>query len=163
APLFANDVLGETEEEARLRHAACILADIGWYVHPDYRAHHAMTQILLAPFSGIDHQGRLYLARVGYHRHEGRGEPEMIGNLSAYIPERDNDRALTLGLALRLAFTLSGATMGMLPKTRFEVGKNTLTLILPKKYEALAGEIVVKRLAALAKALGRKSDIRIGK
>lgn len=163
APLFADDALGETPEEARLRHAACILADIGWYVHPDYRAHHAMTQILLAPFSGIDHQGRLYLARVGYHRHEGRGEPEMLGNLSAYIPERDNERALTLGLALRLAFTLSGATMGMLPKTRFEVGKNTLTLVVPKKYEALIGEIVVKRLAALAKALGRKNDIKVGK
>ena len=163
APLFADDVLGETAEESRLRHAACILADIGWYVHPDYRAHHAMTQILLAPFSGIDHQGRLYLARVGYHRHEGRGEPEMLGNLSAYIPERDNERALILGLALRLAFTLSGATMGMLPKTRFDIGKNSLTLVVPKKYEALVGEIVAKRLAALAKALGRKSDIRIGK
>lgn len=162
-PLFADGVLGETPEEARLRHAACILADIGWYVHPDYRAHHAMTQILLAPFSGIDHQGRLYLARVGYHRHEGRGEPEMLGNLSAYIPERDNERALILGLALRLAFTLSGATMGMLPKTRFDVGKNSLTLVLPKKYEALGGEIVAKRLAALAKALGRKSDIKVGK
>ena len=163
APLFADDVLGETAEESRLRHAACILADIGWYVHPDYRAHHAMTQILLAPFSGINHQGRLYLARVGYHRHEGRGEPEMLGNRSAYIPERDNERALILGLALRLAFTLSGATMGMLPKTRFDIGKNSLTLVVPKKYEALVGEIVAKRLAALAKALGRKSDIRIGK
>lgn len=163
APIFAEGVLGETPGESRLRHAACILADIGWYVHPDYRAHHAMTQILLAPFSGIDHRGRLYLARVGYHRHEGRGEPEMLGNLSSFMAERDNERALVLGLALRLAFTLSGATMGMLPKTRFDAGKNTLTLTVPKKYEALVGEVVAKRLAALARALGRKSDIRIGK
>lgn len=163
APLFAGDVLAETPEESRLRHAACILADIGWYVHPDYRAHYAMTQILLAPFSGVDHPGRLFLARVGYHRHEGRGEPEMLGNLSGFITEREHERALVLGLALRLAFTLSGATMGMLPRTRFEVTKNGLTLSVPKKYEALIGEVVGKRLAALARALGRKSDIRIGK
>lgn len=163
APLFAGDVLAEKPEEARLRHAACILADIGWYVHPDYRAHYAMTQILLAPFSGVDHPGRLFLARVGYHRHEGRGEPEMLGNLSGFITEREHERALVLGLALRLAFTLSGATMGMLPRTRFEVTKNGVTLVVPKKYEALIGEIVAKRLAALARALGRKGDIRIGK
>lgn len=87
----------------------------------------------------------------------------MLGNLSPFMTERDNGRALVLGLALRLAFTLSGATMGMLPKTRFDAGKNTLTLIVPKKYEALVGEVVAKRLAALARALGRKSDIRIGK
>lgn len=163
APLFAEGVFGETPEEARLRHAACILADIGWYVHPDYRAHHAMTQILLAPFSGVDHPGRLFLARVGYHRHEGRGEPELLGNLTGFITEREHERALVLGLALRLAFTLSGATMGMLPKTRFEVTKNTVTLIVPKKYEALLGEIVSKRLSALARALGRKSDVQVGK
>ena len=163
APIFAEGVLGETPEEARLRHAGCILADIGWYVHPDYRAHHAMTQILLAPFSGIDHPGRLYLARVGYHRHEGRGEPELLGNLSGYLTERAHERALVLGLALRLAFTLSGATMGMLPKTRFDIGKNSVTLVVPKKYEPLVGEIVAKRLSALARALGRKSSIRIGK
>jgi len=163
APIFADGVLGETAEEARLRHAGCILADIGWYVHPDYRAHHAMTQILLAPFSGIDHPGRLYLARVGYHRHEGRGEPELLGNLSGYLNEREHERALVLGLALRLAFTLSGATMGMLPKTRFEIGKNSVALIVPKKYEPLVGEIVSKRLSALARALGRKSAIKIGK
>ena len=28
----------ETPTERRLRHAACLLADIGWRAHPDYRA-----------------------------------------------------------------------------------------------------------------------------
>src|SRR5690606_36607596 len=112
------------------------------YVHPDYRAHHAMMQILLAPFSGVDHAGRLFLARVGYHRHEGKGEPQMFGNVAGLSGERDHERALVLGLALRLAFTLSGATMGMLSKTKLESGKNTLTLAVPKRHEPLIGEIV---------------------
>lgn len=163
APLFRDDVLGETREQARLRHAACILADIGWYVHPDYRAHHSMTQILLAPFSGVDHSGRLFLARVGYHRHEGRGEPELIGDLSGILTETENYRALVLGLALRLAFTLCAATTGMLPKTKLEVTKNTVTLVVPRRYETLLGEVVQRRLAALARAIDRKGEMRVGR
>ncbi len=30
--------LEETSEERRLRHAACLLADVNWRAHPDYRA-----------------------------------------------------------------------------------------------------------------------------
>lgn len=161
APIFADEVLGETPAEARLRLASCLLADIAWYVHPDYRAHHAMAQILLAPFSGIDHPGRMFLARVGYHRHEGKGEPAVLGNLTGYISERDHERALVLGLALRLAFTLSGATTRLLPKTKFEISKTHIILIVPKRYEALVGEVVTKRLGALSRALGRKSEITI--
>lgn len=161
--LFAEDSLGETAEEERLRHAACILADIGWYVHPDYRAHHAMTQILLAPFSGVDHPGRLFLARVGYHRHEGRGEPEMIGSLTGILTERESYRALVLGLSLRLAFTLCAATTGMLPRTRLEISKTHVTLVVPRRYEALLGEVVNKRLATLARALEKKGETRVGK
>ncbi|MBI1261556.1 MAG: Ppx/GppA family phosphatase [Rhizobiales bacterium] len=162
-PLFAEDVLGETAEQQRLRHAACILADIGWYVHPDYRAHHALTQILLAPFSGVDHPGRLFLARVGYHRHEGRGEPEMIGNLTGILTAEENNRALILGLALRLAFTLCAATTGMLPRTKLEISEQNVTLLVPRRYEPLLGEVVSKRLSALARALNRKGETRVGK
>jgi exopolyphosphatase/guanosine-5'-triphosphate,3'-diphosphate pyrophosphatase len=163
APLFAPGVLGEGPSEARLRNAACILADIGWYVHPDYRAHHSLTQILLAPFSGVDHTGRLFLARTLYHRHEGRGEPEMIGNLVGLLNENENFRALVLGLALRLAFTLCAATAGMLPKTRLEITKSNVTLVVPRRYEPLLGEVVAKRLAALARAIDRKGETRVGR
>tara|TARA_R110000824_G_scaffold155226_7_gene327848 strand:- start:4465 stop:6012 length:1548 start_codon:yes stop_codon:yes gene_type:complete len=163
APLFAPEVIGETAAEARLRNAACILADIGWYVHPDYRAHQSMTQILLAPFAGVDHPSRLLLARTLYHRHEGRGEPELIGDLGGLLSEAENYRALVLGLALRLAFTLCAATPGMLPKTRLEIDKSTITLVVPRRYEALLGEMVTKRLSALARSIDRKAETRVGR
>ena len=163
APLFATDVVGETPAEARLRKAACILADIGWYVHPDYRAHQSMTQILLAPFAGVDHPSRLMLARTLYHRHEGRGEPELIGDLVGLLDENQNYRSLVMGLALRLAFTLCAATPGMLPKTRLEIDKSTITLVVPRRYEALLGEMVNKRLSALARAIDRKGETRVGR
>ena len=34
---MASAHLEETPEERRLRHAACLVADIGWRAHPDYR------------------------------------------------------------------------------------------------------------------------------
>lgn len=163
APLFAPDVIGETKTEARLRQAACILADIGWYVHPDYRAHQSMTQILLAPFAGVDHPSRLMLARTLYHRHEGRGEPELIGDLAGLLSDNENYRALVLGLSLRLAFTLCAATPGMLPRTRFEIDKSTITLVVPPRFESLLGEMVNKRLSALARAINRKPTTRVGR
>lgn len=38
---FAAFGIDETEEEKRYRHAACLLADIGWRAHPEYRGTHA--------------------------------------------------------------------------------------------------------------------------
>src|SRR3954447_7648210 len=37
--------LRETEEDRRLRHAACLLSDIGWRVHPDHRGEQTMSLI----------------------------------------------------------------------------------------------------------------------
>ncbi|KAF0134501.1 MAG: Ppx/GppA phosphatase, partial [Methylocystaceae bacterium] len=34
--------IDETDEERRLRHAACLLSDIAWRAHPEYRAQRAM-------------------------------------------------------------------------------------------------------------------------
>ena len=37
--------LKETDEDRRLRHAACLLSDIGWRVHPDYRGEQTLNLI----------------------------------------------------------------------------------------------------------------------
>src|SRR5690606_16867952 len=54
----------ETEEETRYRHAACLLADIGWRAHPEYRGTQSLNIIAHASFIGVDHPGRLFLALV---------------------------------------------------------------------------------------------------
>lgn len=159
--LFSENVLEETPAEERLRHAACILADIGWSVHPDYRAHHCMNQILLAPFAGVDHPGRLFLARTGFHRHEGSGKPMITGNIEGLLSEEQNHRALILGLAFRLAFTLCAATPRVLPRTSLDLSPKKVTLTVPPEYSSLLGEVVLRRLSRLAKALDRKAETRL--
>ena len=63
-------------EEKRLRAAACLLADIGWRAHPDYRGEQSLNIISNAAFVGIDHPGpRLSGARdlLPPRRADGRG------------------------------------------------------------------------------------------
>ena len=49
---MASTGLDETAEERRLRHAACLLADIGWRAHPDYRGEQSLNIIANAAFVG---------------------------------------------------------------------------------------------------------------
>ena len=42
--------LRETQEDRRLRHAACLMSDIGWRVHPDHRGR-GYAQALLSAVS----------------------------------------------------------------------------------------------------------------
>ena len=45
----------ETFEERRLRHAACLLSDVAWRAHPDYRAQQATNIVTYGAFIGVDH------------------------------------------------------------------------------------------------------------
>ena len=60
--LFDDPALEETPEERRLRHAACLLSDIGWRAHPDYRGEQSLNSIAHAGLGGVDHEGRMFLA-----------------------------------------------------------------------------------------------------
>ena len=74
---MASSGLDETAEERRLRHAACLLADIGWRAHPDYRGEQSLNIIANAAFVAIDHPGRAFLALAVFFRHVGLVDDEL--------------------------------------------------------------------------------------
>ncbi len=150
APLFP----GESEAQRRLRLCACLLADIGWNDHPDYRAEQAFLRVVRVAAGGIDHVGRIFLALAVYGRYAGGLEGSLTGPMAAIL---DNDwvqRALAIGLVLRLGLTLCGGAPGVLPRTALVPDHEKLTLVLPPGDEALVGEVVERRLAALAQVRG---------
>ena len=71
---MASSGLDESAEEARLRRTACLLADVGWRAHPDYRGEQSMNLIAHGAFTAIDHPGRAYLALSVFFRHVGLHE-----------------------------------------------------------------------------------------
>jgi exopolyphosphatase/guanosine-5'-triphosphate,3'-diphosphate pyrophosphatase len=151
APLFSD----EPPAALRLRHAVCRLSDIAWRDHPDYRAEQAFDRILRLPIGGIDHDERVFAAASVAARYAGTLDPVAGEPVLRMIDEPTMARALVLGLALRLAYSLSGATPKLLRQSALRLAGERLTLVLPKNGSIMYGEAVGRRLEALGRALGR--------
>jgi exopolyphosphatase / guanosine-5'-triphosphate,3'-diphosphate pyrophosphatase len=157
--LFHAKGVSETDNEKRLRYAACLLADIGWRAHPDYRADRSLGMIAQAAFVGVDHPGRVFLALTIYYRYDG----EVAGEIAKLLDDKAKIRAHLLSSFFRLAYILSAAMPGMLPKIGLGFSKdNALVLTLPKKLKDLMGERVEKRLSELASELKRVPKVEFG-
>jgi exopolyphosphatase/guanosine-5'-triphosphate,3'-diphosphate pyrophosphatase len=158
---MASTGIDETVEERRLRHAACLVADIGWRAHPDYRGEQSLNIIANAAFVGIDHHGRAYMALANYFRHAGLSEDELSPRLREVATTRILDRARILGGLMRVGYILSAAMPGVLPRVPLRVEQGRLTLDVPEDLEGLTGDRVNARMRALAKLIGREPVVRV--
>jgi exopolyphosphatase/guanosine-5'-triphosphate,3'-diphosphate pyrophosphatase len=157
---MASSGIDETAEERRLRHGACLLADIGWRAHPDYRGEQSLNVIAHAAFVGIDHPGRAFLALAVFFRHVGLlHDEELSPRLRELVSTRALDRARVLGAAMRVAYLVTASQPGVLPKTPLKVERQRLVLRLQGDCSALAGERVFARLRQLARLVGREPVI----
>src|SRR5919197_2081276 len=135
---MASSGLDETAEERRLRHVACLLADIGWRAHPDYRGTQSLNIIAHASFIGIDHPGRAFIALTNLYRHEGVFDETLATDLKALAPPRYVERARLLGAVMRVVYLLSAAMPGVIPKLRWQRRDNGgLDLVIPWELRAL--------------------------
>jgi exopolyphosphatase/guanosine-5'-triphosphate,3'-diphosphate pyrophosphatase len=160
----AFDAMGvdEAADEVRLRRAGCLIADIGWRAHPEYRGLQSLNMIANANLIGIDHPGRAFLALAVYYRHEGVGAEFSSPRLRELATPRLIERARVLGGSIRVAHMISAAMPGIINRTRLEVRGNELALVLPRELEPLGGERVMRRLRQLAKLGGWEPAIAIG-
>ena len=147
-PVFDNTV----PQLARLRLAASHLADIGWSEHPDYRAEQVFLRILRMPLVGLDHFERSILALSVASRHSGIDGIVQRWHVNRLLNEKQIDEARSIGLAMRLAYTLTGGAIEILNSTRLEHHNNTLQLFIPTQANILVGDVVERRLRALAKS-----------
>jgi exopolyphosphatase / guanosine-5'-triphosphate,3'-diphosphate pyrophosphatase len=156
----------ETDEERRLRHAACLLSDISWRAHPDYRGEQSLNLIAHAALGGIDHPGRVFLALALYFRHAGIGDAiedhdHFSSSLRAIISKRLLRRARIIGAAVRAAHMLSIGRPGIIDETPLSYDRDKLILTIPRAYRALDGERLRRRFSGLAQLLERESEIRV--
>ncbi len=151
--------IDESGNERRLRHAACLLGDIGWRAHPDYRGEQSMNIIAHGAFTAIDHPGRAYLALSVYFRHAGLSEDDLSPRLRELATARILDRARVLGAAMRVAYLVTAGQGGVLPHTPLRVKKGRLILKLKGKYRGLAGERLFNRVRQCARLIGREPVI----
>ena len=138
--------------DPRLRLAACHLSDIGISEHPEYRAEQVFLRILRMPFVGIAHPERVMVALSVASRHASIGNLVRRWEVSDFLSGDDIEEARVTGLALRLAYTVSGGVARILESTRLERTGEKLVLHMPDQIPH--PETVGRRLGALAKAVG---------
>ncbi len=162
-PVFGID---ETDEESRYRQAACLLADISWRAHPDYRGLQALNIIAHSHFSGITHAGRAYIALVNYYRFEGVNDDGATAELARIATPRLLELARMLGGMLRVAYLFSASMPGVVPSLKFEpagagMPEADIALVVPADCAELVGERVQGRLQQLARLTNRRLAFRV--
>jgi exopolyphosphatase / guanosine-5'-triphosphate,3'-diphosphate pyrophosphatase len=155
APLFSQ----RRDAVSRIRMAACMLSDIGWTEHPDYRAEHAFLRVLRLPFAGLTHHDRVLLALAIFVRYKGDSDNPVVRPVRSLLSDGDIGIAESVGLALRLAHNLSGSAPDLLSGTRLDIDGDQVVLILPDAdadgRDIFISEAVERRLNQLAKSLNK--------
>ena len=155
-PLFG---IAETEEERRYREAACLLADISWRAHPDYRGLQALNLIAHGTFIGITHPGRAFIALTNYYRFEGLNDDAVSSSLAGIATPRFRELAKLVGGLLRVVYLFSASMPGVVPHLAFRKASQPdvdLEFAVPADYAELAGERLDGRLQQLARLTGKK-------
>jgi exopolyphosphatase/guanosine-5'-triphosphate,3'-diphosphate pyrophosphatase len=156
APIFQDDL-----PFARLRLAACLLADVAWQAHPDFRAERGVDMALHGNWVGVDGAGRVMMAQALFSNFGG-GRDFQDHDVAGLCTPDELARAALWGLAMRLGQRLSGGVAAALERSALRISGGSLQLSLKKSDEALFGETVERRLKTLAGAMGLRGEAVLG-
>ena len=145
----------------KLRLAACHLSDIGWSEHPDYRAEQVFLRILRMPLTGANHGERVMLGLAVASRHGAIQSTVKRLRLDNLLNRKKRRQAAGIGLAMRLAYTISGGAVSVLEQFRLKRKRRKLLLTGPEGAHILVGNTVQRRLRVLAEKLDLEHGIRL--
>ena len=155
-PLFDN----ETDELKRLRLAICILSDVGWRGHPEYRAEKVVAEVLYGRLSGINHWGAGLMAMALYICYGGSStRNRQVEVAASLISKEDMVYAKKIGMALRLAQRLSAGTSKGLKLAQLELTAKKLYMHVKNEKIDIINGVVEKRLTELANFIDRDGVI----
>ncbi|MEM8744393.1 MAG: exopolyphosphatase [Pseudomonadota bacterium] len=160
--LFEGGGPNESSSERRLRHAACLLSDIGWRTHPDYRSTQSQSMIAQETFAGVNHPGRVFLALSVFFRNRGLVALEQTPKISELVDKETVKRARIVGAAVRTAHMISASAPHVIDKTQIFYDDDRLVLQIPAELADLEGERLDLRFGVLARELEREPEIRVG-
>ncbi|MDR6182399.1 Ppx/GppA phosphatase family protein [Asaia bogorensis] len=156
APLFQH----ETPSETALRDMACRMSDIGSFDHPEYRAAQTYLRIMRMHGVGFDHQSRAFVALTLAVRYEADPADPLIEVSRRLLSPDDCDRAVQLGFALRLAYTICGGTSALLKNTSLSIEDGILWLSHNEQSSFAAGGGVKRRLERLGQSMALSAATR---
>ena len=157
-PLYKN----VPDARLRLVKAACLLHDVSWRAHPDYRAETCFDNATRANLGGLKHGERIFLGLALLHRYRNKREGTRFEDLYQLIDDNEKLNAEILGKALRFGAMLwmsdtsqGGASLSWQPK------KKHLVLTLRRETEPLFGEVAQSRFQSLASSLSATTEVAV--
>ncbi len=156
---FLEPLFGEAPAtRKRIVQAACLLHDVSWRAHPDYRHEACFDYVTRASLGGLTHTSRIFLGLSLLHRYRNKDTgrfSELVGLLS---PE-DRKQAEVLGKALRFGSMLTADLDATIGRMDWNPKKSVLELTLGDRARQLFGEVAEARFRSLADTLGASVKI----
>lgn len=147
----------EGEALVRLRHAACLLADLGWTSNPEFRAISGEELALHGNWVGVTAEDRTILAMALFASFSGSNGDTAI--LEKLAPTDALAKAKSWGLAIRVAQRLGGGSAAALARCSLLRDGDRLVLNIDPSLIALNNSSVQRRLGRLADMLNLKAEI----
>lgn len=155
APLFS----GDDPQLARIRLAACLLADTGWRANPEFRDERGFEIALHGNWVSIDVAERAMMAQALHTSLGGSTIPHPL--LSGLASAGQTALAIQWGLAIRLGQRFSAGLAGPLQRATLALEPGHVSLTLSAKDRDLYAETVERRHVALATTLKCKSALHV--
>jgi exopolyphosphatase/guanosine-5'-triphosphate,3'-diphosphate pyrophosphatase len=140
-------------QRKRIIKAACLLHDVSWRAHPDYRAEVTFDNTTRANLGGLKHYERVLMGLALMYRYTSKPAGGRFDDLFALLDDAQIKEAEILGRAMRLGAMLwlspdeEPGTIKWNPKSR------ELKLTLTEHARPLFGEVAEQRFNALATAM----------
>ena len=157
-PLFPD----ASPQRLRLIKAACLLHDVSWRAHPDYRAESCFDYATRANLGGLDHAERVFLALSLLHRYTNKRSGSRVSTLFSLLTPKQVDQAEILGKAMRFGAMLWLKRGEDTAALHWDPRKKVLQLRLSEDAQILFGEVAESRFQSLASSLGGKGVVKVG-
>ncbi len=143
----------------RLVKAACLLHDVSWRTHPDYRADVCFDYATRANFGGLSHAERIFLGLALLHRYKNSRANGRFDALVDLIDPADVTRAEVLGRAMRFGAMFTAQRAEQMGTLRWQPKERKLGLTIGPQAMTLYGEVAQARFASLARALDAETEV----
>jgi exopolyphosphatase/guanosine-5'-triphosphate,3'-diphosphate pyrophosphatase len=144
----------------RLIKAACLLHDVSWRAHPDYRAETCFDNATRANLGGLKHSERVYLGLALLHRYSNKRQGTRFDELYDFLDEKYQREAEILGKAMRFGAMLWMTQDAERGSLRWFPKKRLLQLRLTPDMVPLFGEVAEARFMSLANSLNAEVEIK---
>ncbi len=140
-------------EETRIIKAACLLHDVSWRAHPDYRHEVCFDNATRANLGGMTHEERVFLGVALLHRYKNSRSGSRFEPLFDLLDDRALEKAEILGKAMRFGAMFSVQTPELMGALRWLPKKREIEMRLAPGAEDLFGEVAEARFLSLAEVL----------